>query len=528
MSSRRYFFMLLTLVAANLFLTWFLAILPAQDLPQHLGYVRIFLDYARPDRRFQEFFALPKHFEPYYSIYFILTWLSRLTSLQFALRSLVSIYILGIYFGSHLLIAASRRTAQTRLLDPQWPALLATLGVWNSPFVMGFLSFVLCAPWFLIGLAGTVGMLGPYRRRYDFVCAGLGAILLPSLHIAAGGFFLMFLILLGITCLARLRRRVLILLWPLGVLLLTTFLWSRLGGLGAGSLSRLNWQSAIRHAVGFDILTWLFQIDWNDPTLVLNNILWTLLGPYRMSSWLFLAAALGFVAYRIRQNAHFATEPTLLNKAALIFALLGCLCPWGIQVPTEMTFISIRMLSLGLAVLVCTVDFRWFENVAAQRWLLGGCLLLIAHFAQRAISFNQEAADAQQLLARVAPNKIVSSLVFHGKSAAFNKQFRLTHFLPMYYMIDHGGLSTQFWARYTEHLPIDYKPGKRLPHPPDWHPEQFHPASLTGVDYLLMQSATDEDTDEVRAASARTSALLFERAVQVTCSRLWCLYQLEK
>jgi hypothetical protein len=35
----------LALLAANLVLVWTLPVLPGQDLPEHLAYVRIFADY---------------------------------------------------------------------------------------------------------------------------------------------------------------------------------------------------------------------------------------------------------------------------------------------------------------------------------------------------------------------------------------------------------------------------------------------------------------------------------------------------
>src|SRR5437660_5660327 len=70
------------LIAANLALVWALPVLPGQDLPQHLAYARIFLDWNRPELPFFQRYLLPSHFEPYFTVYLLLVVLDHLISLE--------------------------------------------------------------------------------------------------------------------------------------------------------------------------------------------------------------------------------------------------------------------------------------------------------------------------------------------------------------------------------------------------------------------------------------------------------------
>jgi hypothetical protein len=96
----------------------------------------------------------------------------------------------------------------------------------------------------------------------------------------------------------------------------------------------------------------------------------------------------------------------------------------------------------------------------------------------------------------------------------------------MYYTVLRGGLNTQFWAKYTEHLPVDYRPGKRPVRTPDWHPEQFETSQLADSDYLLLQTATEEEPRALRLASDQVNAFVRSAHQPIQCAGLWCLFQL--
>lgn len=117
------------------------------------------------------------------------------------------------------------------------------------------------------------------------------------------------------------------------------------------------------------------------------------------------------------------------------------------------------------------------------------------------------------------------SLDYHFTSAQFGQLFRVTHFLPMYYTVDEGGINAQFWARYTEHLPVGYRSGKEFHPPPDWQPGQFKAEQTAEFAYVLVQEAGDDDAADNRSASRAAGEALKTVADRMRCEGLWCLYR---
>jgi hypothetical protein len=516
---KRYWIALGALVLAQVVLVWALPILPCQDLPQHLAYSRIFANYDDPNLRLEEFYRLPDHFEPYAVPYLGLAALARFTSLGFALRLVMTGYIVGLFASMHVLVEATRRRADSSLREPQWPTLLACLCVWSPAVAMGFVQFFLCIPILLAGTAGAIGWIGEHPRRRDPWLAIVSAIVLPSMHLVAAGCYVIVLAFLFA------KRRSVRLAAPVAASIAAIIVWSKLGGLGVGGASRLDLQGAFRGTLALDFVTALFKLRWSDPPIIVSQIAWTVLGPYRLASLVLLATVLGTAVMALRSFGAPKSEPTLLRPIARAFAILCCIVPWGLYAPTELTFINLRMMSIGFALLVATIDPRWFATARAQRILIASCAFVVAHFGTRAIQFNREVAPVTALMARVEPNKILMSLPFHGKSDYFAKQFRLTHFMPTYYLADRGGIATQFWAKYTDHLPIDYKPGKRPSHTPDWNPDRFEPDHLKSSDYVLLEVASAEDTQEMVDKSNAARATLRAHASEIECDGAWCLYR---
>jgi hypothetical protein len=437
----------------------------------------------------------------------------------------MSSYIVGLFASFHLLSAAARRTAQTTLRDPQWPALLACLCVWSPSVTMGFVQFFLCVPILLCGLSGAIGWIGEHPRRYDPILATAAAAALPSLHVMAAGLYLALLSILFLFSVRPLKRRSARLAIPAVALALAVLLWSRLGGLGLGRGMRLDLGGALRGALSLDFVNSLFRLKWSDPPIIASQVLWTVLGPYRAVSQLVSALALAAAALWIRAHGAPRREPSRLPPVARAFALLCLLAPWGMYVPTEITFINLRMMSVGFALLLVAVDPSRFEAPRARIALLALCALFTAHFAVRAAQFNREVAPVRALLDRAEPNKVLSSLVYHGKSDYFAKQFQVTHFLPTYYLAGGRGIATQFWARYTDHLPIDYHKGARPASTPDWNPERFEVGHLKDSDYLFIESATAEDSPDLVAKSKQALTILQGKGQEIGCAGLWCLYR---
>src|ERR1700679_295240 len=94
------------LLLANLVLVWALPLIPAQDLPQHLTYIRIFADYGDPNLIFKDFYTLPTGFQPYDSVYLLLAWIARHSSVLFALRLALSAYVILMFVGFDIVAGA--------------------------------------------------------------------------------------------------------------------------------------------------------------------------------------------------------------------------------------------------------------------------------------------------------------------------------------------------------------------------------------------------------------------------------------
>ena len=101
----------------------------------------------------------------------------------------------------------------------------------------------------------------------------------------------------------------------------------------------------------------------------------------------------------------------------------------------------------------------------------------------------------------------------------------MLHFLPMYFSVLDGGIATQFWAKYTEHLPIDYRPGKRPAQSDDWSPQTFDETKhLRDSSWVILQRTTDDDPTGLRNDADRVEKKLAKGADLVDCDGIWCLY----
>ncbi len=507
-------------------LVWSLPVLPCQDLPQHLAYARIFMDYDRADLRFRDMYALPAHFEPYFTVYLALAWLGARLGLEAALRLLLSVFVVLTFLSTHYLVSACYRDGTRRLAEPMWPSLLAGLLVFSPSTSLGFLSFVLCLPLFLFGCGALVGWLGEHPRPSDRIVALASGIAMSSIHVVAAGMFA------AVAMLHFFGNRK----WDQWIRLLAIVttsaavfsLWNRFGNVGVGRPPSFDFGESANRAFGLEIVNMLFRVTWSDPPATLTYLLWTVLGPFRLHVLPWVAVALGgmlFFAFRQSGETRFRVVHAA-RRTVVAFAVCSLLVPWGLFVPSEITFVNLRMMTLALGLALSLVPPNWFGTVKAQAALVSFCLLHFAHSAYRGFGFAAEARAALDLVAKVPPNAILMSLPYHNRTAHFGKLFRLSHFLPMYYSVRHGGINTQFWAKYTDHLPIAYKPGARPDHTPDWLPETFEPAHLRASDFLLVQSADAEDPRDVQQASAAAKRVLDQEAVLLECRGLWCLYRL--
>ncbi len=518
------------LLVANLALVWILPVLPAQDLPEHLAYVRIFADFSSPDLPFHDFYTLPARFQPYDSVYLLLSLIARVVSVSGAIRLTMSAYVTLMFVGFHRLAEACHDGPRGKH-SARWTGALASALIWSPAVAMGFLQYFLCIPIVLLTLSLFLRWAEDEKAIRAAWGVALGTVIVASVHLVAAGALALFA-LLYVACNWREPNRPQRITAMGGVLaaLSVTFAAWRLYGdvLGARGHS-VDLPGAIRDAQLFEFVNTVFSVTWYDPPVTLNYVTWALLGPFSWTGMIVPALALIWLVqslWRVRAVAPLAPSAKRYKRAAIAFAIVVCLTPWGIQNPSELTYINFRLIALALALLAPLVPEGWFAARPQQRALALFCLLTFANFAGRAYLFGREARVPLALMERADRNGVLLTVVFHNKSDYFGKGFRLTHFLPMYFTVFDGGINSQFWARYTEHLPIDYQPGKRPAQSDDWSPQNFDANKhLKDARWVLLQQATDEDSPRSRADSAKAKAALDDKADRVACDGPWCLYQ---
>jgi hypothetical protein len=527
MSTRSVPAMLLLVVLANLALVWLLPILPCQDLPQHLAYAKIFADHET-NALFQRYYALPERFQPYETTHVVLALIARISSVMTSIRVVMGVYVLLTFAGFHAFASAVHRRP---IREPLAIDLLAVLIVWSPATCMGFLPYVVCVPIFLFACASLLRATTRSRPRVHPAILVACSTLLGSIHLVAAGALLAFAILYVAFSSQSDRRRAIAAAAVVSATLLLVFVvWRSAGSLlGERATEGLSLREALAASAGFEAVNAMFRLTWHGLPTTLNYIVWTVLGPFRGIGLVLVAAsAAPWIALLRRRIDSWPKGQASLRKAAIAFFVFSALLPWGVAAPSEVTFLSLRMIGLAFALLLALVPPDVFGSRANHRALAAFSLFFVAHFAYRAAEFSKESAGLFRLLDRARPPGVLLSMSFHDESSAFATMFRLGHFLPLYYTVEAGGIDSQFWARYTAHLPIDYRPGMKPAQPDDWTPEQFDPARhLADVDFVLQHRAGAGDPGHVRKASARVEARLEAHTSKIACEGSWCLYRVE-
>jgi hypothetical protein len=527
------------LLVANLVLVWILPVLPAQDLPEHLAYIRIFADYGAPDLPFHEFYSLPARFQPYDSVYLLLAAIARVASVLGALRLTMSAYVILMFVGFHLLAQECHGEEPSQPADGgrarpgPWSGALASALIWSPAVAMGFLQYFLCVPIVLITLSLFLRWADDEKATKAAWGVAIGSVIVASVHLVAAGALALFAVLYVVCNWSAPERpqRLTAMGGVLAAMSVTFAAWRLYGDVLGARGHAVDLPGAIRDAQLFEFVNTVFNVTWYDPPVTLNYITWALLGPFSWTGMIAPALALAWLlqsVWRVRKTAPLSAGAQRYKRAAVAFAIVVCLTPWGIQNPSELTYINFRLIALALALTVPLVPEGWFAGAAQRRALVFFCVVTFGNFAGRAYAFGREARVPLGLMERADRDGVLLTVVFHNKSDYFGKGFRLTHFLPMYFTVIDGGINSQFWARYTEHLPIDYLPGKRPAQSDDWSPQNFDASKhLKDARWVLLQQATNDDSPRTRADSAKAKAALDAKAEQVACEGPWCLYRVK-
>jgi hypothetical protein len=516
------------LVMAMLVVVWSLAVLPCQDLPQHLAYAKILRDYSDPQLRLAEVYQLAQRFHPYSSLYWVLAVSGRWLGILGALRVVLTFYVLSLFAAFHFLVVSVHGQEAPGV---PWTRLLAVLLVWNPTLCMGFLQFALCIPLILIGCAFVIRATEPRGGRLDIAGAIATLVVLGSLHVVAAGFLVLWMLLHSV--MNPSRQRWIAWLGALAVLTVVGALWGAGEEIGAAKLSRLDFAGAMRESSGLEFIDKVFRITWYDPIVTLNYVLWTLFGPYRLKGQLLVASAIATCIVLCWRFAATPAPPTgeracRFRRTTTAFTVVSLLLPWGFYVPTELTFLNFRGITVAFGLLLAAIPPTSVRSKMARAAVAGLAAVIAGHFAFRAFVFANEVKPIFSLLQRAQPRGVLLSLSCHNKSSQFARQFRVTHFLPMYYTVLDGGINTQFWANYVEHLPIGYR-HQAPAQPNDWAPETFRREHLSDSDYLIVEAADPDDSLSLQNGFRAAQAIIRDAHLEAdACAGRWCLYRLKK
>lgn len=524
--TRSYFVLLFGLAATHVVLVFALPVLPAQDLPQHLAYARILLDYDDPTLLFAQTYELPAAFQSYFTAHYALAGLGAIFDVEAAARILYAAYAVTFMGAFHYLVRAARGRRDG---EPPWVGLLGAGLVVNPISVLGFLAFTLALPALVAAMAACIHAARGDRRA-QLTLAALGAYV-GVMHAFAAACLVL---LVAVFALFAWRARPLI-----GGLaaIVVACACAALGEAGLGDASTLDVADAARRAHGVGFFSRLVHAEWSGSTASVNHVLWSAVGPYRPTvlvgagALVFGAAVFGRGGVRgLGRAVRRALRPRAwTQRAAIALFVIGWVAPFGVHAPTELTYLNLRLTFLAVVLLIATFGVRvellgWRPRIAVAALALAS----VTCFGVQAGRFGAEADDALALLERTDAGAPLLSVVHHDRTAGFARQFRLTHFLPMYFTVRRGGRATQFWGRYTHHLPVAIREGREIPHPPDWQPGALREHHLRGVGWALVQYASrSEDPEPRRRASARSHRVMRGSATELECRGLWCVYRVD-
>jgi len=511
------------LALLNLLIIGTAGFIPGHDIPMHLAYVRILAGYSDPLLPFQDIYQLAPSYQPYFISYRIMTALVPLAGVTGALKVYLALYALLFQWGIARLADAVGGTRQS------WIGLAGAALVWNPIQMMGFLTMLLALAILVHSLAFLMETARePGNRRNRTGLAVCGA-LLTSVHIAAAGFFVLYLLLYG---LARSERAFWKVLAPaLGAVIAMQAFWTLTGDTGAGGFKE-PLSAAWQDGAGLNVITERFGLVWNPLTMKLNMVMWTLLGPWRMAGLLFSAVTIaGAVTvtflHRSPGGANFDFAPGFLRYLGLLSAM-GLLLPMAIQRPNEIFYFDTRHLVLMSVLAVCSMPPVWFRNRTAKLAAAGAVLLLVLHTGYRVHAFMDDARPLLELIEKRKPKGLVSVYAFRDFGTGIAQEMRVTHYLPMYHTVFNGGKVAQFWGGKYANMPVSWKPEKQPPPAADFMERIYKDTELVESDWLLVQQPEPGGLPLHRTYAHYALQRIPEFAKKAECRGDWCLYRIDR
>jgi hypothetical protein len=281
------------------------------------------------------------------------------------------------------------------------------------------------------------------------------------------------------------------------------------------------------HGPGIEFLNPLLGIVWSDPLRALSLVAWTVLGPFRGAGQLFVCVVIVATANLSRTREH--ASPVLVGRVATVAALFGViswLAPWGFEKP-EVKGLNLRMMGLAFGLAIALVPPRRFATLRGQLALAVGCLLVVCHFGYRTFHFARQADATLAVVARAAPSGVMAGMPFHKGDASFADEFRVEFYLPLYYTVLRGGISTQFWGQYTGRFPVAYRAGKEFRNAFVWNAVVPTVNDFDRIQHVLFGRATERETEREHFQSREVERTVSMIGDLTSCAGDWCLYRLD-
>jgi hypothetical protein len=518
---------LFTLAAICVATVWMTPLLPGQDMPQHLANVRIMRDCADPGLPFSEHYEVRGRFQLYFTSYVLVDLLAFARSVEVGARVLMSVYCVA-FLAS---FAGLARASAGGTSGMPVTVALGGLFVWNPTVLMGFLGYSIGLPFLLASVAGTVSW-AEGRECWGRWVAIPAAAICAVVHPFLGAMLLLCLVAYAI--LALNRRRLKVALLPSAVTLAVLGLGMGLGDAGIGDPRSIDWETAIRETYGLDFATLAMGLEWVGAPVKTNFLLWSAFGPFRMPVVFVVACCVAVTAMVVRlageersvMGPGRTSSGTAVRRMAWFVLAAGLAAPFGLNRPTELTFIDLRLLSLSVVLLAASMNPGPWSSSLGRRALAAGCVVLTLHAGYRVVAWGRQSNGFFALLDKTERGRVLAALVYSGHTPHFSQQFRLDYFLPMYYTTRYDGISTQFWGGATHHLPVTYKPGRSFKQAPNFWPQRFTPAHLEGADYLIVRlPSPEQDSRRLQAIAQHISGQLEPYLEEVDVVGPWTLYE---
>jgi hypothetical protein len=522
--------LLVLLVLANLALIAWLPILGGHDLPQHLSYARILADYGDSKLPFRETFTLPDGPQAYFTTYYVLAALARVAGgVMNACRLLYGAYAIALPLG-FLSLASALNEDDPR--TPCWTALLGPLFVWNPVSCMGFLPFMLALPVLLWGAAEAQRWQRTLAFRHGSKLV-LACAVAVSLHVVAALFFLAFAALFLV---ARPGKRALGLFAIVAVAIATSIvLWQWAGPGHVAAMPPGALAARIANDGPWTGLASAVGARWNSPREKLELLAATLLCPFPLFGKVLVGvvfAGIGLTAWsgwiprprRKEQGAAFSARASFA-LALVGFAMLTATLPTSLSAPDDICLIDFRAMVVLVVFSAAAIDSRVFAPARARIALALGSAIVTLLWVRQLAGVAAEGQQVVRLVRRLGASDVLLALPFHDRSEYLDDSNGLTHYLPVYHTVLNGGVTSLFWGRFSQHLPVGYRPGKEPSHPPDWRPWEFTGRDLDGASSVLVEWPDADDDEPAREGAGRLRAELDRRSPPpVACEGRWCLY----